>query len=585
MSETLAFDFVVAGGGMSGLCAAIAAARHGVKTALVQARPMLGGNASSEIRMHICGADDHMSRPNARETGILEEILLEHKRRNPTDNYAIFDTILWEKAAFCPNLTLFLNACVDGVKMENGRIRSVTAYQQTTEKSFVLEAPLFADATGDGSLGFWAGADYAVGRESRDTYGESCAPEKADHCTMGNSLMFKARDTGAPVPFVKPDWANTYTEHELRHRIHQDITSGYWWIELGGGKYNTISDAEILRDELLKAVYGMWDHIKNGGDHGADNYDLEWVGILPGKRESRRLLGDYVLNQMDCEAGRRFPDTVAYGGWPMDVHTIEGFLNDSDDPTVWIHLDDVYTIPYRCFYSRNIPNLFLAGRIISASHMAFASARVMATCAVGGQAVGVAAAIACREGIEPRAVGKHMQELQQTLLKEDCYLPGITNQDEKDLARKAQASASTCLSGCDAANLFNGTARAVGEASNAWAARLDDQPELTLRLAEPAALRELRLTFDTNLSRELTISINQEVLARQVHALPPELVKSCRIRFFHCGSCVREERLQNAAARLCVLSMPETLCDSIVLDQWETYGSDIVRVFEIRAYA
>lgn len=132
---------------MSGLCAAIAAARHGVKTALVQARPMLGGNASSEIRMHICGADDHMSRPNARETGILEEILLEHKRRNPTDNYAIFDTILWEKAAFCPNLTLFLNACVDGVKMENGRIRSVTAYQQTTEKSFVLEAPLFADAT------------------------------------------------------------------------------------------------------------------------------------------------------------------------------------------------------------------------------------------------------------------------------------------------------------------------------------------------------------------------------------------------------------------------------------------------------
>ena len=208
---------------MSGLCAAIAAARHGVKTALVQARPMLGGNASSEIRMHICGADDHMSRPNARETGILEEILLEHKRRNPTDNYAIFDTILWEKAAFCPNLTLFLNACVDGVKMENGRIRSVTAYQQTTEKSFVLEAPLFADATGDGSLGFWAGADYAVGRESRDTYGESCAPEKADHCTMGNSLMFKARDTGAPVPFVKPDWANTYTEHELRHRIHQDL--------------------------------------------------------------------------------------------------------------------------------------------------------------------------------------------------------------------------------------------------------------------------------------------------------------------------------------------------------------------------
>ncbi len=583
--ETLHFDFVVAGGGMSGLCAAIAAARHGAKTALIQARPMLGGNASSEIRMHICGADCHMSRPNARETGILEEILLENKRRNPTDNYAIFDTILWEKAAFCPNLSLYLNACVDGVQMDGNRIESITAYQQTTEKRLIFQAPLFADATGDGSLAAWAGADYTVGREARETYEESYAPEKADHCTMGNSLMFKARDNGAPVKFLKPEWANTYTEHDLRHRIHSDVTSGYWWIELGGGKYDTIADAEILRDELLKAVYGVWDHIKNGGEHGAENYDLEWVGILPGKRESRRIMGDYVLRQQDCESGRRFADAVAYGGWPMDVHTVEGFWNDSDEPTVWLHLPDVYTIPYRCYYSRSVANLFLCGRNISASHMAFASSRVMGTCAVGGQAVGTAAAIAVREGIDPREVSRYLPELQQTLLRDDCYLPGISNEESKDLARRAAIAASVSLPGCGAENVQNGIARAEGEESNAWTAPLARQPELTLCWEQEQRIRQLHLTFDTNLSREITISINRDVLNRQIHALPPELVQCCRVRFFRQGNCVAERRLENIAKRLNVLSLPEALlCDKIVIDQWKTYGSDTVRVFEIRAY-
>ena len=584
--ETLKFDFVVVGGGMSGVCAAIAAARHGAKTALIQARPMLGGNASSEIRMHICGADCHMTRPNARETGILEEILLENKRRNPTDNYAIFDSLLWEKAAFCPNLSLYLNTCVDGVEVKDSCIQSITAYQQTTEKHFLFQAPLFADATGDGSVGAWAGAEYTVGREARDTYGESYAPEKADHCTMGNSLMFKARDTGAPVKFIKPKWANTYTEHDLRHRIHSDITSGYWWIELGGGKYHTIADAEVLRDELLKAVYGVWDHIKNGGEHGAENYDLEWVGILPGKRESRRILGDYVLKQQDCEDGRRFSDAVAYGGWPMDVHTVEGFLNDSDEPTVWIQLPDVYTIPYRCYFSRNISNLFLCGRNISASHMAFASARVMGTCAVGGQAVGTAAAIAVREKIKPRDVSRYMKELQQMLLRDDCYLPGIQNEDSKDLAKAAIFTANSSIPGCGPEKLLTGIARAEGIESNAWAASITQNPELTLCWEQEQSIHELRLTFDSNLSREITISINRDVLGRQVHTLPPELIQSCRIRFFHHGVCVLEQRLENIASRLNVLTLPEALlCDRIVIDQWKTYGSDTVRLFEVRAYA
>ena len=266
-----------------------------------------------------------MSRENARETGILEEILLENKRRNPEMNYPVFDAVLWEKVKFQENLTVFLNTYVDGVLMDENKIQGVTAVQETTEKKYELTAGLFLDSTGDGTLGYLAGARYRSGREAKSEYGESLAPEQADHVTMGNSLMFQARDIGHPVKFVKPDWAYQFTEEQMKNREHGLITSGYWWIELGGGKLDTITDAEELRDELLKTVYGVWDHIKNGGDHGAENYDLTWVGMLPGKRESRRLMGDYVLKQQDIDDGRIFEDAVAYGGWPMDIHTAEGF--------------------------------------------------------------------------------------------------------------------------------------------------------------------------------------------------------------------------------------------------------------------
>lgn len=273
--EAKNYKVIVVGGGMAGICAAIAAAREGAETALIHNRPVLGGNASSEIRMHICGADHHMQRKNARETGILEEILLENKRRNPEMVYPIFDAVLWEKVHFQERLTLYLNTHMTNVQVDGSRVKAIEAYQLTTEKKFILSGDYFIDATGDGTLGALAGAQFWLGREDQDAYGESLAPAKADSCTMGNSLMFKARDMGRPVTFVCPEWANHYTEEQLRFRDHQEVTSGYWWIELGGGVLHTISDAEILRDELLKAVYGVWDHIKNGGEHRAENLELE----------------------------------------------------------------------------------------------------------------------------------------------------------------------------------------------------------------------------------------------------------------------------------------------------------------------
>ncbi|MEG0126831.1 MAG: FAD-dependent oxidoreductase, partial [Clostridia bacterium] len=533
--------------------------------------------------MHICGADDHMARANARETGIIEEIQLLNKHRNPTNSYAIFDTVLWEIAKQQPQLTLYLNTTMDAAQVQNGHVTSVSCYQQTTETRLALFAKLFVDATGDGLLAALAGVPFQVGREAKSTYGESYAPEAADHYTMGNSLMFKARHTGHPVPFVCPDWAYRYSEEDLLNRGHGDATSGYWWVELGGGKLDVTEDYELLRDELQKTVYGIWDHIKNSGEHQADDLELEWMGCLPGKRESRRFVGEYVLTQMDCQNGRRFTDAVAYGGWPMDVHTVEGFLNGGSEPTIWIHLKDVYTIPYGCYYSQKVDNLYFCGRVISASHMAFASARVMATCAVGGQAVGTAAAMAVHKQCTPHALCKHINELQQALLRDDCWLPGIERKDEQDIAPLCKAEASHTLMGYDVQNLLHGASRRIDDASNAWAGEVAKLPTVTLTLPEKMNVRTVSLLFDSNLSREITISINQEVLGRQVQGTPPELVRDFTLLYLENGQEVGRQHVKQNWRRRCVIENESPIgCDQLQLLEFTTHGSSKIVIYEVR---
>lgn len=578
------YDFVVVGGGLSGICAAIAAARRGVKTALIHDRPVLGGNASSEIRMHICGADHHMSVPNARETGILEEILLENKRRNPEMVYPIFDSVLWEKVHYQENLTPYLNTHMTNVLCDGDKIEAVCAIQMTTEKKYRIFGTMFLDATGDGALGAKAGAEYRIGRESSSQYGESLAPEKEDSYTMGNSLMFKARDMGYKVPFIKPFWANTYTEEQLKLRDHSDVTSGYWWVELGGGDRDVISHGEELRDELIRAVFGVWDHIKNGGDHGAEQMELEWVGFLPGKRESRRLMGDYVLTEKDCLESTRFEDAVAYGGWPMDLHTAEGFLKESDVPTVWNQINGIYSIPYRCLYSKNIRNLFLGGRAISCSHVAFSSTRVMGTCAVVGQAAGTAASMAIIRNLEPREVMDCVGELQQELLKEGCYIPFVANCDPADYARQAVVTSTCHIPGCEPEKVINGVARTAGEESNCWRAPLEGHPSLHLSLPQKMLIREIRLVLDSNLSREITPSINQAVLSRQKSGPPPELLKEFEVEILLEGKTVNHVTAQSQGQRLRQLYFDEIEGDAVRISAISTYGSREATIFEVRIY-
>jgi hypothetical protein len=449
------FGVVVIGGGLAGVCAAIAAARHGARTALVQDRPVLGGNSSNEVRVSITGASAGQRNPFCRESGIIEELLIEDRFRSSTpypqngEPRPNWDWLLHEWVRREENLALYLNTvALEPIVDEQSRaIRAVKAYQMGTEKELVLWADFFVDASGDGAIAAKAGASFRYGREGKldqdREQRESLAPIRGDREVLGSSLLFSARDAGHPVRFTPPPWAYDYPDDQsMPYREHSHIRAGYWWIEWGG-KHDTIADNEAIRDELLKMLYGVWDHIKNHGPHKAENLELDWVGSVVGKRESRRFLGDYVLSQLDLEEQREYPDTVAYGGWPIDMHPAEG-LKAREMPCLQIYTPGPYAIPLRCLYSRDVPNLFLAGRNISATHLAFCSARVMGTCAVEGQAVGTAAALCLKLGCTPRElVQKHIWQLQQALLKDDCYLPGVRNEDPADLARQAKVTESS----------------------------------------------------------------------------------------------------------------------------------------------
>ncbi|WP_145946092.1 FAD-dependent oxidoreductase [Paenibacillus sp. Y412MC10] len=448
-TETIRSDVTVVGGGLAGVCAAIAAARLGSQVVLVNNRPVLGGNSSSEVRVWVCGATAHGINRYARETGIMGELFVENQYRNPEGNPYLWDLVILEAVRAEPNITLLLNTDVHEVEAdgpeENRTIRSVTGWMMGSERRIRMESPVFLDCTGDGLVGFLAGARYRVGREASREYGEAWAPEEADGITLGSTLLFYTKDAGHPVRFVPPSFAKDIAQTPIPiKRVIRSGDSGchYWWIEWGG-ELDTVHDNEVIRDELWSVIYGIWDYIKNSGRFDADAMTLEWVGSIPGKREYRRFVGDYVLNQNDIIAQEPFPDRIAFGGWSIDLHPPQGMYAETSG-SKHMHADGIYHIPYRSLYSANVSNLLFAGRNISASHVAFGTTRVMATCAVMGEAAGTAAALCAAKGVSPRAIYRsHLHELQQTLLRQDAAVIGLRHEDDRDLARQAKVSASS----------------------------------------------------------------------------------------------------------------------------------------------
>lgn len=605
-------DLLVAGGGISGVCCALAAARSGAKVLLVQDRAVLGGNASSEIRMHIVGADCHGGRGialecEAREGGLIEEIRLDLSVRNPQRAPSLLDLDLYDKCRTEPNITVLFNATVNGAEVVDGRICSVRAVRESTETAYRITARQYVDCTGDSRLGLESGADYRRGRESQAEFNESLAQPEADDRTLGSSLLFTASRHDVPMEYCAPTWARRFTADELRHRLHlragveaDRIEYGFWWLEWGG-ELDTIADNEAIRDELLAIVLGVWDHIKNSGLYpGVEYWALDWLGFLPGKRESRRLQGPYTLTEHDVNGGAAFDDAIAYGGWWLDLHPPGGVDAVDEKPCVQHHIEYLYDIPLRVCFSRNIANLWMAGRNISATHVAFASTRVMATCAVIGQGVGVAAAAAVRHDVDPAtmvATPELMHEVQQRLLKEDCFLIGRRNQDERDLARRAVVTASSEIPGGEAANVIDGITRSVHGAkgvpaertvagTHRWISRDGAPGWISLSWDEAVMVSEVQLVFDAGMHRELTFSLssytNRKILWGQGQ---PEMVRHYRLVGVGADgseTVLAEESKNHQRLRVHRFDEPVTV-SAVRLDVLATYGAD-ARVCEIRVY-
>lgn len=590
-------DLLVAGGGMSGICAAICAARNGAKVVLVQDRSVLGGNASSEIKMHIVGADCHGTYPGRRESGLLEEFRLEDAVRNPHRSYSQWDLLLYEKVKKEPNITLLLDADLVSAEVEEepltGRrtILSAKVISNFMEEEFDVTAKFFADCTGDGRLGFEAGADFHIGRESRDDYGESLAQKKADKSTLGSSILITGRKYDTPQPFLAPDWVREFQASDFKHRPIHSYEYGYWWFEWGG-HLDTIADNEKIRHELLRIALGIWNYVKNSGNHpDAECWALDWVGAIPGKRESRRFLGPHVLTQHDVQGAVVFPDQVAFGGWWIDTHPPMGVDVPDEEPCVQHRMPHIYSLPLRCYHSRNVSNLFFAGRNISATHIAFASTRVMGTCSVGGQAIGTAAALWKDEAtadIEALSTRENLSALQQRLLKDDAYLIGLSNSDPGDLARTARVAETSAQPGSSAEKVLSGVTRSISTEFGPWA--VDDgqcweseslPAELTLELNTPAEIRELHLTFDTGFARELILSASDAATARVIRGPQPETVKDYEVLID--GQAVANVSGNYLRKRVHRLESP-VRGTRITLRVSATNGHPGARVFEVRAY-
>lgn len=463
-TELFDAELAIIGGGLSGVCTAITAARKGVKVVLIQDRPVLGGNSSSEVRLWILGATSHLGNNNrwSREGGVIDEILVENTYKNKEGNPLIFDTILLDKVKSEPNIILLLNTAVYEVqKSTEDRIQSVKGFCSQNSTEYVVQAPLFCDASGDGIVGFLSGAAFRMGAEGREEFGEKFAPTKEYGELLGHSLYFYTKDLGKPVKFTAPSFAIDVTKEVPRFKSFNSKEYGckLWWLEYGG-RLDTVHDTEKIKWELWKVAYGAWDYIKNSGEYpDAETLTLEWVGTIPGKRESRRFEGDYMLRQQDIVEQHRHEDAVAFGGWSLDLHPADGVFSEKPGCNQW-HAKGIYQIPYRCLYSKNISNLFLTGRIISASHVAFASTRVMATAAHVGQVVGTAAYIAKLKGTQakelvfmsqnyltPREIleAGYIKDLQDELLKSGQHIPGFELHDATDLVQKAVVTASSEL--------------------------------------------------------------------------------------------------------------------------------------------
>ncbi|MDF7826833.1 FAD-dependent oxidoreductase [Pontiellaceae bacterium B12227] len=591
--EMLNYEVAVLGAGMSGIAAAVASARSGAKTVLVQDRPVLGGNASSEMRVTVNGVHglrvkDKKQPRVERETGIIEEIMIENWHYNPQESYPVWDHVLYNYCVREPNLTVMLNTQATEAIMDGNRIKSAVCWGYTNETEYTISAKQFIDCSGDGLLAATAGAEYRTGREGKAEFNESYAPEKPDGWTQGDTIMMITKDMGRPVPFFAPEYAVKIDYEKAfsdKHRKIKQVKEGFWWVELGDD-FDTIGARERNRHNLMAYLYGLWDHIKNSGDFPeAENMVLDWVGSIPGRRESRRFMGDHILSQTDLTEFRHFEDAVAYGGWSLDEHC-PGGIENLDDPASYFHqgFHKLYEIPYRSLYSRNIANLQFAGRNASLTHVALSSTRIISTCAMMGQATGTAAAMCCDKGINPRDIARqHIEELQETIIRDDVFIPNRPAGDAKDLVRNGgQLFGSPAKSG-DTALLTDGIGRDIYGEMHHWESS-SLPAELQVLWEKPVEISRVELKADTELHKKIAMHKNPAKNEGQHTSVPPELIKTMTVEAQVKGKWVEVAKVENNLVRRIKTSFPKVKATAIRLNIQETWGKPTAKVFEVRAY-
>ncbi|NJB83559.1 FAD-dependent oxidoreductase [Wenyingzhuangia aestuarii] len=587
--KTVTYDVVVVGAGIAGISAAVASARNGAKTVLVNDRPVLGGNASSEIRVTLNGVNRLSTGLAERETGIVEEMLLENRLYNPQESYPVWDHIVYDYVVREPNLTVMLNTQAIGAEMDGTKIVSTRCWQLTTETEFTLKADVFIDCSGDGLMAAKAGALYRTGREGKAEFNESYAPDKADGWQMGASILLQGRDYGKPMPYTPPTFAIKYDGDNAHHeRKINNFLDGYWWVELGSN-HDIIDVQEDNRHDLMGYLHGVWDYIKNSGKFPeSENYALDWVGSLPGRRESRRFIGDHILSETDLTKHRHFEDAIGYGGWSLDEHNPGGILDIKERPSFFHEkFKTVYQVPFSSLYSKNISNLMFAGRNASLTHIALSSTRIQGTCALMGQAVGTAATICVNKGITPREVkNKHIKQLQEMLMRDDVYIPKVVAKDSKDLAKKASAIFGSSTKSGDAKNVINGISRDIDGEINHW--QSESVPAtFQMEWNNPIKLSKVEIKCDTNLHKNITMRkqpLSEFLKKSFITTVPPELLKVLDLEVRINGSWVKVGEKDRNIARLIKFNFDQVKTTAIRINLKETYGHSTVKLFEVRAY-
>ncbi len=583
------FDVIVVGAGVAGCNAAIASARTGAETALIQDRPMLGGNNSLELGCVVSGPSNS-GKPNARESGLNEEI----GRLRAFSYHGKWSQGAEIVAAKEPKLTIFLNTHVYDVQKNGDAIKAVKAFDMVTDERTRYTADVFIDCTGDGWLGYYAGAEYMQGRESRDKFGESNGPPKADNITMsgclmsGHTLSYQSYDTGSPCPFVGPDWLwdlTFNTEHlQSRNGYKDSHISGRWWHE-NKGDVDDLWDPEAARDGLIRLNLSYWNWIKNHSSYKeeAANRKLRLIPIGNAKRETRRLVGDHILTQDEVLRAEPFPDRVAYAGWGLDIHHPEGLFS-KEGPFDYNTRTPLNHIPLRILYSKNVDNLLFAGRNVSVTHVTLGTVRVQGTTGVMGQAVGTAAALCVKHDTTPRGLYKsHVKELQQKLLKDDHYIIGLKNEDPADLALGASVTASSEKSAMFSAwNVINGVSRIVKDRMNMWMSDpAESMPQwIQLDLAGDKTFNTVYLTFDTDLNdaRHCTWEHKEE------ERLVPESVKDYKVQYHNGTEWVTLVEIKNNYQRRRIHRFDAVTGSKLKVVIDKTNGDPSARIFEIRLY-